>query len=509
MEKKIKVTAKNNQLHISFAYDKLLVSVMHTLEQRRYVNKTWIALDTEKNRQILSRYGFVLEESKEKEVTRFSLVSPFEEKLRPFQKEAVYKAYHFNKRILIADEQGLGKTIEALAFLAQEKKHKPALIICPVSVKYNWAYEIDKWTDTAAHIVSGKSGLPIKKSDFVIINYDIVASRLKELLLFPFMTIVLDEAHYIKNYKAKRTKAVLSVAKKIRHKLALTGTPLQNRPIEMFTTLKLLKNDLFFNRWEYAKRYCGLKKTIYGWDMTGSTNMKELHDLLVQNVMIRRLKKDVLEELPDKTNVPVVFPMKDMLEYHQEQSEILKKSTGTIENFHKLSLLCYEGKKEMMFEWITDFLQTGRKLVLFAIHKHVIAEVFERFKDVIVKIDGSTKTEERKNVVDQFQKDGSIKLFIGNIKAAGTGITLTAASDVAFIQFGLNPGDIFQAEDRVHRITQKKKVNVYYFIAKDTYEIPLLKIIDQKKEIISEVIEGKDVEHENLITELIREMGKQ
>jgi len=243
----------------------------------------------------------------------------------------------------------------------------------------------------------------------------------------------------------------------------------------------------------------------WGWEYKGATNLKELHRKLNSLMMIRRLKKDVLKELPDKVRqiIPLDIQMK---EYNEVLNNFIrwltKKSNVKVEKARRaerlvqmgyLKRLAAELKIEKVITWIDDFLEeSSGKLVLFCVHKKIIKQLHEKYKTISVVVDGSVTGKKRKNAVKIFQTNNKIRLFIGNIKAAGVGITLTAASTLAFIEMDWTPGDHTQAEDRIHRIGQKESAMIYYLIAKNTIEEDLCKLIQKKQSILSATLDGRE-----------------
>jgi SWI/SNF-related matrix-associated actin-dependent regulator 1 of chromatin subfamily A len=290
-------------------------------------------------------------------------------------------------------------------------------------------------------------------------------------------TVVVDECHYIKNSKALRTRAVIQLCRIAEHVICLSGTPIINRPIEMFNAIQAIEPGIFPSFWEYAQRYCGATHNGFGWDFGGAENTDELHMKLTRTIMLRRLKKDVLQDLPEKVRSVIPLSLSNRSEYNRASADFLgwlesqeggkdkmasAERAETLVRLEKLKQLCVQGKYKGCVEWIENYLEQEEKLVVFCTHKAVVQKLASHFKARGVVLDGETAPSQRQVVVDRFQNDPSIKLFIGNIKAAGIGITLTAASATCFLELGWTPGEHDQAEDRVHRIGQKSdSVNAY------------------------------------------------
>lgn len=444
--------------------------------------------------------------------------SGIKRELFPYQKEGVAFVHHKKGRALIGDEMGLGKTIQALAFLQLHSELRPAVIICPASLKLNWEKEI-KATMTQKckiQILEGQSPYRLH-GDIIIINYDILQYWVKDLLIFSPKIIIADECHTFKNNNTQRTKAVKLLAKPVPHFIALSGTPIVNRPIEIYNALSIINSSVIPGFWEFTRRYCGAKHNGYGWDFNGATNTDELHKLLTETIMIRRKKADVLKDLPDKVRSFVPMTLSNIQEYNAIERDVIgylrqvkgkeaAEKASNAEIMVKMEMLkqaAVRGKLNAAIDWIEEFLESDEKLVVFAVHKFVIDELMQRFSGKVVKIDGSVSITDRNQAVEQFQNNPQIKLFVGNIQAAGVGLTLTAASNVAFLELPWTPGELQQAEDRCHRIGQKFTVNVHMLLAAETIEEDIAEILDKKRKVLDAVLDGRVTRQESLLIELM------
>jgi len=423
-----------------------------------------------------------------------------------YQIEAVRLMERYKGRVLLADEMGLGKSIESLLWAKRHPKLRPIIVICPATLKWVWKSFANQILNTRCDVLNGTS--PPKSNwaynhSFLIINYDILPYWKEHLKKLKPKVLFVDECHYIKNHKAKRTKAVKSLAKDIPYIIAISGTPLTNRPAELWNTLRLVRPDLFNDKLTFTIRYCNRKWTPWGWDISGASHLEELHKNLKATMMIRRLKKDVLKELPDKIRITVPFEI-ERAEYDEAVNNFLmwlsKKSIAKANRASNAQQLVKMGylkrlaahlKMKSVISWVDNFLkESDGKLVLFAIHKSIIKTLHNKYKNISVIIDGKTPNIHRKKIVRSFQTNPHIRIFIGNIKAAGVGITLTAADSLAFVELDFVPGNHTQAEDRIHRIGQKKATNIYYLIAKDSIEESLCKILQKKQKIINSTLDG-------------------
>lgn len=437
-----------------------------------------------------------------------------------FQLKGVLHIQQRNGRCLVGDEQGLGKTVQAIAWMHLNPEVRPVVIVVPSSIKLNWAKEIKMWTDIEdIAILSGKTPYDLSFSDVIILNYDIVDAWYKEIQKMQPKVLILDECQLIKNNKAARTKAVKKMAKSIPHAILLSGTPIVNRPIEFFNAIQLVDRTVMPNWPTFTKRYCNPKHNGFGWNYNGASNTEELHEILTNTIMIRRTKKEVLKDLPDKIRSFFPLEMEEALaaEYDQAETNFLAWMTenrgaeaaerasaaATLTEIETLKQIAVRSKLDHAMEWTENFLNSGEKLVVFAIHKFVIDAFMKRFEKLAVKIDGSVSDSNRQLAVDKFQNEAKTRLFVGNIKAAGVGITLTAASNVAFLELPWTPGDMVQAEDRCHRIGQKDSVNIYYLLAEYTIEEKIAALLDEKRKVLDAVLDGKQTEDSGLIMELI------
>ncbi len=428
-------------------------------------------------------------------------------KLYPYQKQAVLQIQKLKGRALLADEMGLGKTLEALSWVKRSPKKRPVVVVCPASLKWVWEAEAMKHIKVRATILNGRTP-PKKKMNrhqqLFIINYEILQYWIAWLKNLNPQILIIDECHYIKSRIAKRTKAVKTLANNIKYLIAISGTPLTNRPSELFTTLNLVCPKEFPAFWPFAHRHCKAQLRPWGWEFKGASNIRELHHKLKRTMMIRNLKKDVLKDLPEKTRSIIPLEIENPKEYQEAENNFMKwltkKSTSKAEKAKRaeklvqlgyLKRLAAELKMKQVLEWIDDFLeQSNEKLIIYAIHKKIIKQIHERYKNISVVVDGSVTGKKRKIAIRSFQQNKKFRLFIGNIKAAGVGITLTAAHTLVFVELDWVPGNMVQAEDRPHRIGQKNAVMIYYLVAKGTIEEKLCKILQKKQRVLSQVLDG-------------------
>lgn len=427
--------------------------------------------------------------------------------LRPFQLEGVRQIYGFRGRALLADEMGLGKTIQALYWIRKIPKRRPVLIITPASIKWTWQAEAAMHFGMRTEVIEGhrKGRRPLPNGDVIIINYDLLRSWMPALLRFRPECLIIDEVQFIKNPAAKRTKCVLLLSPLAGSVVGLSGTPITNRPVEFWPVLQAIRPDLFPSFTKFAWRYCKPKHTPWGWQFNGSSNEAELNRILIRECMIRRLKKDVAPELPDKIRRPVSFKLKSYTEYHEAETQFLswlkKKSLARANRAKKSQALTRVGyllrlvaelKLTSTVKWIEDFFEAnpGKKLVGFSMHTFVIDHLKQKFGNRCVIIDGRVTGRKRVETVRQFQSNKKVDLLIGQWIAAGVGITLTAAHNFVALDFPWTPGDLVQGEDRIHRIGQKKDCHIHYLVALGTIEERLIKILKKKAKILDAILNG-------------------
>jgi SWI/SNF-related matrix-associated actin-dependent regulator of chromatin subfamily A-like protein 1 len=418
------------------------------------------------------------------------------------QKEAVQKLVE-NKKFILADDMGLGKTTSTI-IAALEAKAKKVLIICPATLKINWKREIENYTDRSVYIAEGKNFST--EHDFVIINYDIIKNfhdpkkkDESQILISNFDLVIIDEAHYIKNAQAQRTKLINDLVKKIDRLWLLTGTPMTSRPIDYYNLLSLIDSPVAKNWMAYVIRYCQGYQFKVGprkvWNVMGASNLEELRGR-TSGLTLRRLKEDVLD-LPDKIITPVYLRLKSkeyedvMGEYYnwyEKNPEESKSLTVQFTKLTKVRQIIADEKITQTIELAENIIEQGKKVIIFCNFTDSLNKICEHFGKSAVKVDGSMSKPERQNSVDGFQENEKIKVFVGNIKAAGVGLTLTAAEAVIMNDLSFLPSDHSQAEDRAYRYGQKNNVLVYYPIFENTIEGVIYDILANKKQVISTVL---------------------
>jgi SWI/SNF-related matrix-associated actin-dependent regulator 1 of chromatin subfamily A len=456
----------------------------------------------------------------------------------PFQKAGI--AYALGRRgVLIADEMGLGKTIQAIGIINAEPAITSAVIVCPKSLKLNWQRELEKWLTKPMSIavVNGKGWID---ADIVIMNYESLSKYEKELRARTWGALILDEAHYIKNAKTARSEFIKGRQKKAdahgniikkeikpipadRH-IRLTGTPIVNRPAELYNLISDLAN--FGSFMSFARRYCGAKHSGFGWDFTGASNLDELQRRLRESVMVRRLKVDVLTELPKKIRQvievePDSAEMKKAIAREQEYSDIsddrladlralvelskaesdeayrsavMRLREASAVDFEEMARIRHEtalAKLPVVIDHIRQALEDNDNKIIVAAHHHDVidglGEALAEFNPVTLT--GETKELDRLAAVDAFQNNPAVRIFIGSIKAAGVGLTLTASAHVVFAELDWVPGNITQMEDRAHRIGQTETVLIQHIVLAGSLDARIAHTLVAKQRVIDDALD--------------------
>ncbi len=531
-QEKIAKDHNETTIQLKFEFDREVIEKIKTINGRVYhkEDKSWTVPKTLVNMDKLLELGFKLDESlqnwydaQNEGVTDDIDIPGLNDTLMDFQKRAVSYIDSRGGRALIADQMGLGKTLESIAWIQYRGKEVlPALIVCPAAVKLNWEREFYKFTDFGdkVEILSGKT--PYKPSKPIcIINYDII-NDWKSYIISSMKpkTIISDEVHFCKNRNANRTKGVKYIAKYAKNFIGLTGTPILNRPVEIYEPLSMIKPTLFPNFKAFAYRYCDPKHNGWGMDFNGAANTVELHQVLNRELLLKRNKEDVLKELPPKTRSIVPLEIDNKKEYKKAEDDLINylKEIDTerakraeraemLIKINTLKQLAIKGKIKQAKDWLADFAE-NEKLVVFVHHKDTVEQLMEHFNKSAVKIVGGMTHKKRQESEDKFWNDSNIRLLIGNIDAAGTGLNLQISSNPVFLEYPWSPGLYSQAEDRCHRKGQENAVISWNLIANNTIEESMVKMLDEKSQIISEVVDGNQSEdNSGMFNALIDSLG--
>uniref|UniRef100_A0A2I2YBQ7 SWI/SNF-related matrix-associated actin-dependent regulator of chromatin subfamily A-like protein 1 n=1 Tax=Gorilla gorilla gorilla TaxID=9595 RepID=A0A2I2YBQ7_GORGO len=420
--------------------------------------------------------------------------------LMPFQRAGVNFAIAKGGRLLLADDMGLGKTIQAICIAAFYRKEWPLLVVVPSSVRFTWEQAFLRWLpslspDCINVVVTGKDRLTAGLIN--IVSFDLL-SKLEKQLKTPFKVVIIDESHFLKNSRTARCRAAMPVLKVAKRVILLSGTPAMSRPAELYTQIIAVKPTFFPQFHAFGLRYCDAKRMPWGWDYSGSSNLGELKLLLEEAVMLRRLKSDVLSQLPAKQRkIVVIAPGRINARTRAALDAAAKEMTtkDKTKQQQKDALILFfnrtaEAKIPSVIEYILDLLESGReKFLVFAHHKVVldaITQELERKHVQHIRIDGSTSSAEREDLCQQFQLSERHAVAVLSITAANMGLTFSSADLVVFAELFWNPGVLIQAEDRVHRIGQTSSVGIHYLVAKGTADDYLWPLIQEKIKVLAE-----------------------
>ena len=406
------------------------------------------------------------------------------------------------RRSILADDMGLGKTRQSIVAMTEAERTGPWLVVCPASVKHNWVREIAlALGDAETWVVGPGPPPPPGFPGWIVVNYDLLKRDIDALLDHRFTGVVFDEGHYLKNYRAQRSRLARRLVvdrdfDPVVH--VLTGTPLTNRPRDLFVLLQLVGHALGHSFLAFAKRYCDGHKNDYGyWVTAGASNVEEL-SVQLQGIMLRRNKDDVLD-LPAKQRtwieVDVDAAVRDAL--HDAVGRFLSEQRDQRGRRPGIALISSArrrlavAKVPQTLEYVKGAIDQDEKILLYSCFTHATRRFERALGDLAVTITGEVPTSKRQGIVDRFQNDDSVRVLIGQIHAAGVGINLTAARQVVFNDLDWVPANHWQAEDRTHRIGQTGTVNVVYMVARYTLEEFIRTILETKSRLVDDVVEGR------------------
>lgn len=434
----------------------------------------------------------------------------------PYQKEGILFGLK-RRRLLIGDEPGLGKTLQSIGIVDTASAY-PCLVICPSSLKINWQREFEKFTDKKALVLDNASRtswpyfLGMGMFHVAIVNYESLKKffvwdirggktfTLKDIVfnrdINVFRSVIMDESHRLKDPTAQQTMFTRGIVEGKEWRILLSGTPVVNHAQDLVSQLAIMGRLLsdFGGRGKFLAQY------------GENDNLSELSDKLYDTCMIRREKAKVLTELPDKQRTDLYVEISnreeydlaaaDLAAYLREYTECTdreirrKMRMEALVKFMTLRSLASKGKVRQATDFIKNFLANGKPLIVFCSLKEIVKALQKQFPDA-VRVTGDDNTAEKQAAVDAFQS-GEAQLIICSIKAAGVGLTLTASSNVAFVEFPWTYADCCQCEDRAHRIGQKNNVNCYYLIGRSTIDPVLYNIIHRKRSIANQIMACDD-----------------
>lgn len=447
---------------------------------------------------------------------------------RHYQAEGI--AYMINHGNCInGDDCGLGKTGQAIVTVELMDVF-PTLVICPASVKYNWKKEWQKWNParTIGIVESGRNYDEfVWDSDVVVINFDILGERstdkpkakYKELLRKYWGSCVIDEIHFLKSEKAMRTRMTKKITKPIAHIWGLTGTLTQNRPLELVQPYQILRRfvEIFGGTLEFKFRYCDAKKTMYGFDASGFSNLEELHELLRMAGYVRRQKRDVLTELPPVIEQIVDAPISNAREYHHAEDDLLnyletidvEKASSAANAPHLVMLntlrtLSIVGKMAFIKSYIQEWMESNeeKQLAVFGVHREPLQELADYFKAPVIQ--GGVSIENKQRIVDAFAARKH-RLLFANIQSAGTGTDglQTHCSDMIYIELPDRSTDVEQTNARLERMGQTSTITVTYLLSPETIDVEMKETLDGKK-MLTDIVNAGHSENELIAMKFFR-----
>lgn len=441
----------------------------------------------------------------------------------PHQLRALKRLRRLNYRGLLAHDMGLGKSLTSL-LAARELDARPVVVVCPASLKLNWAREASVHLNWKAAVLNGRTPPKqtanlMRKHRLFIVNYDVLGrvrtggkrkagpGWLEFLRRLRPQLVILDEAHFCRGHRTARTQWVRELCRGVEHVLALSGTPLTNRPAELWPVVNLLWPEVFSSWPAYGHEFCGPRVTPWGIKYDGAEKLDVLHGRLVECGMLRKTKDEVLSGLPPVRRIVVPLELSDPEQYAEAQNDLIgwlaKTAPSKAKRARRAQRLVRYGylkklaallKLAHVIGWVDNFLEgDGGKLVIFAHHWEVRDQLATHYGRRSVRIDGGMAPAERMRSLDRFNKDPQVRLLVGQTDAAGVGLSVTGGHTGCMVEFPWNPAALAQAEARFHGIGRGvagRRSTLYLLVAEGTIEAELLRLIDRKAKVVNAVLDG-------------------
>ena len=544
------IELKGDNFELSFKYKPSIVDRVRQIPGRRFdgAKKVWIV--PARSRVDLERMIYQIRqfeninwvngtEKKEEDIAYDipelpNLTVPHNLKIQPYpyQLKGIARGLEL-KRFMNCDEPGLGKTLQSIATINLADAF-PCLVVCPSSLKINWQREWEKFTDKKAMVLTDKvrdtwtffyqTGM----HQVFIVNYESLkkyfVQRIKKAegwtlrdvefrnSINLFKSVIIDESHRCKSASTQQAKFCKGICTGKEWVIELTGTPVVNRPKDLIPQLAILNRmDDFGGYKPFVNRYCSGQRE--------ASNLKELNFNLWKYCMFRREKSLVLTDLPDKIRQVNTCEITNRKEYMDAERDLImylqKYKDADDEKIEKalrgevmvriniLRQISARGKVRDVIEFVKDFRENGKKIILFC-SLHEVVDQLKRYFPTAVSVTGRDSQDEKQRAVDAFQNNPKADIIICSIKAAGVGLTLTASSNVAFVEFPWTYADCCQCEDRAHRIGQKDSVTCYYFLGRRTIDEKVYRIIQEKKNIANAVTGSTEDIEENIVDMVAR-----
>ncbi|MCS3129391.1 DEAD/DEAH box helicase [Bacteroides ovatus] len=544
------IELKGDNFELSFKYKPSIVDRVRQIPGRRFdgAKKVWII--PARSRVDLERMIYQIRqfeninwvngtEKKEEDIAYDipelpDLTVPHNLKIQPYpyQLKGIARGLQL-KRFMNCDEPGLGKTLQSIATINLADAF-PCLVVCPSSLKINWLREWEKFTDKKAMILTDKVRdtwtffFQTGMHQVFIVNYESLkkyfVQRIKKAegwtlrdvefrnSINLFKSVIIDESHRCKSASTQQAKFCKGICTGKEWVIELTGTPVVNRPKDLIPQLAILDRMNDFGGYKpFVDRYCSGQRE--------ASNLRELNFNLWKYCMFRREKSLVLTDLPDKirqVNTCEITNRKeymdaerDLIMYLQkykdaDDDKIAKAMRGEVMvRINILRQISARGKVRDVIEFVKDFRENGKKIILFC-SLHEVVDQLKRYFPTAVSVTGRDSQDEKQRAVDAFQNNPKADIIICSIKAAGVGLTLTASSNVAFVEFPWTYADCCQCEDRAHRIGQKDSVTCYYFLGRRTIDEKVYRIIQEKKNIANAVTGSTEDIEENIVDMVAR-----
>ena len=544
------IELKGDNFELSFNYKISIIERVRQIPGRRFdgARKVWIVptrsrVDLERmiyQIQQFENINWVSGTTKKEEDIAYDvpelpdLTIPHSLKIQPYpyQLKGIARGLEL-KRFMNCDEPGLGKTLQSIATINLANAF-PCLVICPSSLKINWQREWEKFTDKKAMVLTDKvrdtwtffyqTGM----HQVFIVNYESLkkyfVQRIKKAegwtlrdvefrnSINLFKSVIIDESHRCKSASTQQAKFCKGICTGKEWVIELTGTPVVNRPKDLIPQLAILNRmDDFGGYKPFVNRYCSGQRE--------ASNLKELNFNLWKYCMFRREKSLVLTDLPDKIRQVNTCEITNRKEYMDAERDLImylqKYKDADDEKIEKalrgevmvriniLRQISARGKVRDVIEFVKDFRENGKKIILFC-SLHEVVDQLKRYFPTAVSVTGRDSQDEKQRAVDAFQNNPKADIIICSIKAAGVGLTLTASSNVAFVEFPWTYADCCQCEDRAHRIGQKDSVTCYYFLGRRTIDEKVYRIIQEKKNIANAVTGSTEDIEENIVDMVAR-----
>ena len=433
------------------------------------------------------------------------------EKLYEYQKRGVSEIINrLGCRALLGDEMGLGKSMQGLAFISHRLNldggERRVLLVCPSYLQIHWKTELQRHLSIDADIWENKA---CPTTQVVVMPYSKLTTRPVDSVLWD--TIVADESHYIKTRTSQRTKAFIPLCHKCTALLLMSGTPCLNRPNELFTQMYAIRPQHCLSYHKFSERFCDAKRTRFGWTDTGCSNADELHWLLKKEYMVRRLKRDVLTQLKPKTRYSVLLniqtsKLKDLNGIRDEMRSLGRTREDMIRRKALVSAAyraTAHAKAEEVSKYVNGRIENTEEPFLVFSHHQVTLDTLEKNinTDSYIRIDGGISKEKRQELVDRFQR-GEVRVALLSIMAAGTGLTLTRACVAVFAELYWCPGQLLQAEDRVHRVGQGNPVTIIYLLGRGTIDENIYTQVTHKLKVLDNAVDNRKDRSMHAITQV-------